>query len=136
MAQIHVIGGAGESLELPAVRKIGFSDLTDALADSDKAGKGGVTRGPGAAKLNFGDETTEDGFKFKEEALPPARLQALKDSKVQGLSAGAPQKGGEAGPTQAGALAGSQAGDGSASTQVVLPRHRGAVERYFDRAKK
>ena len=25
---------------------------------------------------------------------------------------------------------------GSASTQVVLPRHRGAVERYFERTKK
>ncbi len=32
MAQLHVIGGAGESLELPAIRKIGFSDLADALA--------------------------------------------------------------------------------------------------------
>ena len=32
MAQIHVIGGAGESLELPAIRRIGFSDLSDALA--------------------------------------------------------------------------------------------------------
>ena len=32
MAQIHVIGGAGESLELPAVRKIRLNDLSDALA--------------------------------------------------------------------------------------------------------
>jgi len=32
MAQIHVIGGAGERLEVPAIRKIGFSDLADALA--------------------------------------------------------------------------------------------------------
>src|SRR5215212_1440528 len=32
MAQIHVIGGAGESLELPAVRKIRLNDLADALA--------------------------------------------------------------------------------------------------------
>jgi uncharacterized membrane protein len=32
MAQLHVIGGAGESLDLPAIRSIGFSDLTDALA--------------------------------------------------------------------------------------------------------
>jgi uncharacterized membrane protein len=31
MARIHVIGGAGESLELPTIRKIGFSDLSDAL---------------------------------------------------------------------------------------------------------
>jgi uncharacterized membrane protein len=32
MAQIHVIGGTGERLEVPAIRKIGFSDLADALA--------------------------------------------------------------------------------------------------------
>jgi uncharacterized membrane protein len=32
MAQIHVIGGAGERLELPAVRKIRLNDLSDALA--------------------------------------------------------------------------------------------------------
>ncbi len=32
MAQIHVISGAGESLELPAVRRIGLNDLADALA--------------------------------------------------------------------------------------------------------
>jgi uncharacterized membrane protein len=32
MSQIHVIGGASEQLELPAVRSIQFSDLTDALA--------------------------------------------------------------------------------------------------------
>src|ERR1700749_3000076 len=32
MAQIHVIGGAGDSLEIPAVRNIGLNDLTDALA--------------------------------------------------------------------------------------------------------
>jgi uncharacterized membrane protein len=32
MAQIHVIGGASERLEIPAIRKIGFSDLADALA--------------------------------------------------------------------------------------------------------
>lgn len=32
MAQIHIIGGAGERLETPAIRKIGLRDLRDALA--------------------------------------------------------------------------------------------------------
>jgi uncharacterized membrane protein len=32
MAPLHVIAGSGEHFELPAIRKIGFSDLTDALA--------------------------------------------------------------------------------------------------------
>ena len=32
MAQIHIIGGAGERLETPSIRKIGLGDLSDALA--------------------------------------------------------------------------------------------------------
>jgi hypothetical protein len=110
------------------------SDLTDALAMSEEPGKGGTSRGPGPAKLNFGDETTDDGFKFKEEELPPAALQAIKDSQLSGVSAGAPNISKEKAVSGgSGALAGAKSGGGSASTQVVLPRHRGAVERYFDR---
>jgi hypothetical protein len=113
------------------------SDLADALAKTEDPGRGGTTRGPGPAKLTFGDETTEDGFKFKEEELPPAALQAMKDSQLSGLSAGTPNIGKEkATAGGSGALSGSKSGGGSASTQVVLPRHRGAVERYFDRPAK
>jgi hypothetical protein len=114
------------------------SDLTDALAMADgegeEGGRGGVTRGPGATKLNFGDESSEDGTKFKEEELPAAQLQALKESQLNGISSGSPNIGKEKATKGAsGALAGAKTGGGSASTQVVLPRHRGAVERYFDR---
>jgi hypothetical protein len=103
-----------------------------------KPGRGG----PGSKKddapapLTFGKPTDENGFTFKEEALPPARLQALKESKRLGLSVGTPQKSGSAEPSDSGALDTSAAGGGSASTHVVLPRHRGSVERYFDRSAK
>jgi hypothetical protein len=112
------------------------SELCKGISACDKPGRGGVTRGPGAAAMLWKEPTTEDGFKFKEEALPPAQLQALKDSKIRGVSAGAPQKSSADGSTESGALAGSAADGGSASTQIVLPRHRGAVERYFDRPNK
>jgi phosphate uptake regulator len=113
------------------------SDLSDAIANSEDADKGGVTRGPGAAKLEFGDETNEDGFTFKEEALPPAALQAIKESEITGLSPSSPNTGKDKRkPGASGALDGAMAGGGSANTQVVLPRHRGAVERYFDRPAK
>jgi hypothetical protein len=113
------------------------SDLCDAVANSETPGKGGVNRGPGPAKLTFGDETNEDGFKFKEEELPPSALQEMKNSALSGLSAGTPNIGKEKATAGAsGALSGSKSGGGSASTQVVLPRHRGAVERYFDRPAK
>lgn len=113
------------------------SDLTEALADGEEGGRGDVSRGPGPAKLNFGNESSEDGTKFKEEELPPAQLQALKESQLAGLSTGTPQIGKEKpGMGKSGALAGAKSGGGSASTQIVLPRHRGTVERYFERPKK
>jgi hypothetical protein len=119
------------------LKKSGCSgDLCDQVALCNKPGRGGLSRGPGAAEMLWKDPTTEDGFKFKEQALPPARLKALKDSKNIGLSAAAPQKGKEAEATSAGALTGAEGDGGSASTQVVLPRHRGAVERYFERPNK
>ncbi len=37
------------------------------------------------------------------------------------------------GPSQGGALKNAQAGGGSANSQVVLPRHRATVERFFVR---
>ena len=98
----------------------------------DKPGKGGVTEGPGAAELTFGKESTTDGVKWKEQALPPPALKKLKESRLTGVSPGDPKKG-AGGPAETGALAGAAVGGGSANAGVVLPRHRGAVERDFDR---
>ena len=110
------------------------TDLADAIALLEE-GNGGTEQGPpGLYKLNFGDEGSEEGFKFKEESLPEADLKAIKDSQVSGISKAIPQTGKEkVGEASSGALKGAKVGGGSANTQVVLPRHRGAVERYFDR---
>lgn len=111
--------------------------LCDAIALIETPGNGDATRGPGPAKLTFGDESSEDGFKFKEEELPASELEKLKESTLSGISVGKPNIGKEkpvAG--ESGALAGSKSGGGSANTQMVLPRHRGAVERYFERKMK
>jgi hypothetical protein len=91
-----------------------------------------VTRGPGAAKLNYDNETKEDGLKFKEQELPEGALTSLK-SQVIAVSKGAPEKEPRPGEAGSGALAGAATGGGSANTQTVLPRHKGAVERYFER---
>jgi hypothetical protein len=100
--------------------------------DKDRPGRGGLTEGPGAAELTWGDKSSAEGVKFKEEALPPAAVKALKESRLAGLGKEAPpdEKGG---PSQPGALGQAAAGGGSANTQVILPRHRPAVERYFER---
>jgi hypothetical protein len=114
-------GGGGKSLE----------EMLAECKAGTKPGRGGVTRGPGAAEITFGKETAEAGAKFKEVALPPPALAKLKQNRLIGLSPSEPEKrGGEA---ASGALDGAQAGGGSASTPVVLPRHRAAVQRYFDR---
>jgi gas vesicle protein len=94
-------------------------------------GRGGVDRGRGDAPMTWTDRSSERGAKFKEQVLPSS-LAGLKDSELVGRSTGAPgiEKNG---PQQAGALKGAAAGGGSAFTQTVLPRHRGAVNRYFER---
>lgn len=97
-----------------------------------KDGKGGVSRGRGDAAMTWSDGSDENNAKFKEKALPPGSVAGLQDSQLVGLSASAPevQKGTLAAH---GALNGSAVGGGSAYTQTVLPKHKGAVKKYFDR---
>ncbi len=104
---------------------------------SKQEGNGGVNDdGPGDTPLNFGDRSTDAGTKFKEEALPPSELAALKESQLTGVGKAPPKRDPNAGPPQAGGLTGAAAGGGSANAAPVLPQHRGAVGRYFDRPEK
>lgn len=112
----------------------GSAELCEGLAACEFPGRGGLTRGPGPAEMLWKDPSDPDGFQFKEQALPPSKLKALKDSMKTGVSLGTPQKGNPREAVEAGALTNSEGDGGSASTQIVLPRHRGAVERYFDRS--
>jgi hypothetical protein len=124
-----------------AAGKMSVSDMVckcqgkgEGKTDSDRPGRGGTTEGPGAAALTWGNKSSEEGVKFKEEALPPAALKALKESRLTGLGKETPSKEQPGGVSQPGALGQANAGGGSANTQVILPRHRAAVERYFERA--
>lgn len=93
---------------------------------------GAVSRGRGDAAMTWTDESSEKGAKFKEKVLPPSSIAGLNDSQLLGLSASAPTT--SAGGVAAhGALNSAASGGGSAYTQTILPRHRGAVKRYFDR---
>lgn len=99
-----------------------------------KPGNGGISRGRGDAPLTWNMlASSEDGVKYKEQVLPPGQLSALKDTQIVGLGVGAPQLETGAGPSTGGALTNASAGGGSAVNQTVLPRHRAAVQRYFDR---
>ncbi|MBI4747379.1 MAG: hypothetical protein HY774_02780 [Acidobacteria bacterium] len=94
-------------------------------------GRGGTSRGRGDAPMSWTEGTNEDGAKFKEQTLPSNSLNP-EDSQMIGLSVSEP-KIENAGPQTGGALAGSNAGNASANTQKILPRHKGAVKRYFER---
>lgn len=100
---------------------------------ADFGGKGGVTEGPGHNPITWTQGTSEEGLKFKEETLPPGALASLKNSKLIGVGVSDPSKEKGGGPSVSGVLNPNLAGGGSANTQVVLPRHRKTVERYFDR---
>jgi hypothetical protein len=95
-------------------------------------GKGGVDRGRGDAAMTWTDGSSEKDARFKEKALPPSSVAGLNDSQLVGLSASAPTVS-SSGVAAHGALNSAASGGGSAYTQTILPRHRGAVRRYFDR---
>ena len=93
----------------------------------------GIGRGPGDAPMTWSDSTTEEGAKFKAEALPLSDISSLEDSKLVGLSVGTPSVNTSSGSSQSGRLSGATAGGGSSFNQTVLPRHKEAVKRYFER---
>ncbi len=95
-------------------------------------GKGGIDRGRGDAAMTWTDGSNEKDAKFKEKILPPSSVAGLKDSQLLGLSASAPTID-TSGVAAHGSLNNTTSGGGSAYTQTILPRHRGAVKRYFDR---
>ena len=93
----------------------------------------GIGRGAGHAPMTWSDDTTEEGAKFKAEALPLSDIASLEDSEIVGLSIGTPSVNTSSDSSQSGTLNGATAGGGSSFNQTVLPRHEGAVKRYFER---
>ncbi len=104
-----------------------------AMQAASKPGRGGVNRGRGDAAMTWRDPTSEEGAAFDEKTLPPASLRSIKDSELIGASVGAPTKAEGDRSSETGALAGAEADGGAANRQIVLPKHRGSVERYFER---
>ena len=96
-------------------------------------GRGGITRGPGEAPMFEGGQTSEEGVEFKEEALPAPTVADLKESRLLGVSLGAPPVEENEPAAAGGGLDAARSGGGSAHTHRVLPKHRGTVQRYFRR---
>ncbi len=109
------------------------AELDSVLMVAQSYGKGGVSRGRGDAPLTWTDPSDETGMKFKDAALPMGPLSGLKDAQLVGISRSAPEVTGDKETTSGGALAGAEAGGGAANVQQLLPRHKGAVQRFFKR---
>jgi hypothetical protein len=114
----------------------GKASLSDLRSYCKQGGQGGTNEGPGAAPLTWGKPGAKEQREFKEEVLPPGALTSLKGAPTN-LPGERPaqiivhDKSG--GPASSGALREAAAGSGSANTDTLLPRHRAAVERYFER---
>jgi len=70
-------------------------------------------------------------LKFKENTLPPS--SHMSDAQFVGVSKSAPQLSADDLAAEHGALASAQASGGSANSQVILPQHRQAIQRFFKR---
>jgi hypothetical protein len=124
------LGGAGGV----AIAKLeaggeGPASLKELLAKLESAGSGGVSRGPGAAPLRFGEETDVRSAEFATKTLTPSQLRDLEHSLKIGV--------GQTAPTidilrEAGGLSEFGAeGEGSGRARRLAPRHRDAVQRFF-----
>ena len=96
-------------------------------------GKGGITRGRGDAPMTWTDGSGEEGVAFKEQVLPAASLEALKQSKLVGVRLGAHSTEDSSADAGTGTLNAAAVGGGEAFRHVILPRHKGVVRRYFER---
>lgn len=107
-----------------------------AACENGMPGSGAPTRGRGDAALTWTGNTAADGAKFKPQALPAGSVLDLEHTRVEGVSLGAAQEKTGGVTTGTGQLAGVGGGATQARTQTVLPRHRQAVEAYFERGAK
>lgn len=103
-----------------------------AQRDGDgQPGRGGVNRGRGDAELTWGEESDEQGLKFKETVLPPGFQEDPKDD-VRGVSLAPPEETPDAAAPRAGSREVDAASGRETWDRRLRPRHRDVVREYFD----
>ncbi len=102
-------------------------------ANSQRGGRGGISRGGGPTPLSLTTPTDPKDFKFKAQKLKAAELSLRKKDRTIGVSVGAPKLIKDADTTSSARLNQSAASGGSSTKQTVLPRHRAVVEKFFER---
>ena len=100
--------------------------------DSDYVGRGGINRGPGHGKIQFNHDTNESDAEMEEQALEPNYVDMEASTKI-GVTRDAPtpNRAGSA-AEEGGAVTDTTGVAGSSGRDAVLPKHRGAVKRFFD----
>jgi len=83
--------------------------------------------------MTWTEGSSEEGAKFTEQVLPAASLAALKESMTIGVTVEAPTVEQGSASVSSDVLGQAEAGGGEAFRRTVLPRHKGAVKRYFER---
>lgn len=94
---------------------------------------GGISRGRGDAPMTWKDPSDFEGTGMKDQILPMGSMAGIKDAQFVGLSRSAPEVTGGAESIESGALSAAKSGGGSAQVRQVLPKHAGAVRRFFSR---
>ena len=84
--------------------------------------------------MDWDNDTSEANLKFQEHALPPS--SHLSDAQTVGISKAAPELAKNDVTAGHGALDDATASGGSAHSQVILPEHRQAVQKFFKREEK
>jgi hypothetical protein len=96
--------------------------------------RGGIDRGPGHVEMIWKDPSSKEGTSFEPKVLPPSRMRDMENARLLGVSRAAPDTEDGGSDSAGGALTGVSSAGGSAESAVILPRHRGAVQRYFQRS--
>ncbi len=92
-------------------------------------GAGGITRGRGDAELTWGEESDEQGIKFREVAIPqgvPDEEGELLRTRITKPNADPVAPNGRSAARSVGDTAG-----GQGWKQPLRPRHREVVKKYF-----
>ena len=113
----------------------GFCEGFDAemrTANSNKPGRGGVSRGKADADMTWGKEADAANTKFKEIILPPGYLENPKET-VLGVTLGTPQDEKVETAERNSAAAGSGATGSDAWNRQLHPRHKSIIKDYFDK---
>jgi len=100
--------------------------------DSGIPGNGGISKGPGSSQIQFNHNTEESDADLNEWALEPDYVD-MEASVKMGVTRNAPtpNRAGSANE-EGGAVTDTEGVAGSSGRDAVLPKHRGAVIRFFD----